>query len=81
MLEDGSLVVTDRLGRRRLGRWCLLIQPPRIAAFFQLGDDVIGECVTLVLTEPFLQTAYDLARAPECVCNRIPKDFSSVMPD
>ena len=46
------------------GSWPLasLVRPPRIAALFQLGHDVIGDGEALVFTKPFLRTAYDLPR-------------------
>ena len=41
------------------------------------ADGMIGYGVALVFGQPFLQTTYDLAGAPKCVCNRVPKHFSS----
>jgi hypothetical protein len=37
---------------------------PRIAALFQLPDDVIGNSKPLFFSQPVLQAANDLARAP-----------------
>jgi hypothetical protein len=36
---------------------------PRVAAFFQLRDAVIGHRVPLLFSQPFFQAVYDLAGA------------------
>ena len=54
----------------------LLVQPPRVATLFKLGDSVVRDGVTLVLGQTFFQTAYDLSGAPECESDRVPKHFS-----
>ena len=58
-------------------RWRLLVQSPRIAALFQLRDGVIGDRVSLLFSQPFFQATDDLAGAPQCEGNCVPKDFSS----
>jgi hypothetical protein len=48
--------------------------PPRLAAtvpLFQLRDSVVRDGVTLVLSQTFFQTAYDLSGAPECEIYRV----------
>ncbi len=42
----------------------------------QLRDRVIGDCVSLLLSEPVLQATYDLAGAPQRESNRVPEHFS-----
>jgi hypothetical protein len=54
----------------------LLVQPPRVATLFKLGDSVVRHGVTLVLGQSCFQTAYDLSGAPECESYRVPKHFS-----
>jgi hypothetical protein len=54
----------------------LFVQPPRIAALFQLRDGVIGDGVTFLFSQPNLQAAYDLSGAPPCEGNCVPEDFS-----
>jgi hypothetical protein len=54
----------------------LLVQPPRVATLFKLGDGVVRHGVTLVLGQSCFQTAYDLSGAPECESYRVPKHFS-----
>ena len=54
----------------------LFVQPPRIAALFQLRDGVIGDGETFLFSQPNLQAAYDLSGAPPCEGNCVPEDFS-----
>ena len=54
-----------KLGRRCLRRWLILIQPPRIAAFFQLVDNVINDREPFVLAQSLLQSANNLAGSPQ----------------
>jgi hypothetical protein len=37
-------------------------RPPRVAALFELRDDVIGDGVALVFAQAFLQAANDFPR-------------------
>ena len=43
----------------------------------KLRDRVICDCVSLLLGQPFLQAAYDLAGPPKCEGDCVPKHFSS----
>src|SRR5215471_802539 len=73
---QGPSVQFSKSSCRRLCRWLLLIQPPRIAAFFKLLDRVIGDCKLLRFSQPFLQASDDLAGAPQGESNRVSEDFS-----
>jgi hypothetical protein len=55
----------------------LLIQSPRVTAFLELRDRMIGDGKPFVLGQAFFQAAYHLARAPQCVGDRVPKHFTS----
>jgi hypothetical protein len=53
----------------------LVIQAPRITAILQLRDDMIRDLVPLAFGQSFLQTADDLSRSPEGVCDCVLKGF------
>ena len=71
-----SVQFEDRSCRWRLRRRRLLIQPPGIAALFELGDSVIGDRKSFLFGQSFFQAANDLPGAPECESDRVPKHFS-----
>ena len=70
-----SIQLEDRSCRWRLRRRRLLIQPPGIAALFELGDSVVGT-QSFLFGQSFFQTANDLPGAPERESDRVPKHFS-----
>jgi class 3 adenylate cyclase len=60
--DDGAQLITRwQLRRRRL-----LVQPPRVATLFELGDSVISDRKSLLLGQSFFQAANDLPGTPEC---------------
>ena len=44
--------------------WDLLVRLPRIAALFELRDNLIGGCVSLRVGKTFFQATHDFARTP-----------------
>ena len=56
MLENGE---AGTLGSRPAFRLRFIVQTPRITALLELGDDVIGHGVTIVLAEALPQTPDD----------------------
>jgi hypothetical protein len=66
-----------KLGRWRLRCGLILIQAPRIAALFQLVDNVIGDGVSLILAQSLFQPPDNLARSPQGVGDGVSKDLAA----
>jgi hypothetical protein len=54
---------------------------PRIAALLELADDVIGDCVSLLLCEVLLQAANDLVSPPQAKATAYLSTLPLVTPD